>query len=113
VTQRYSSAARLKLGRTSRPAGLKLNEEVGKWLGGAENTEVPGFEDIVAGYRIFQAQRVSTSLGRKNRRSWRIKLELEAPDPTSLWRKRSTQIYNADGNIYFDPVSRRCGVVAY
>jgi hypothetical protein len=84
VTQMYSSAARLKLGGTSRPGGLKLNEEVGKWLEEAENTGVRDFEDAVAENRIFQAQRVNTSLRRKNRRSWRIKLELEAPEPNLL-----------------------------
>jgi hypothetical protein len=59
----------------------ELQEEVGKWLEEAQNTEIPDFEDTVAEYRSFQAQEVNTSLTRKNGRSWRFKMELEAPEP--------------------------------
>jgi hypothetical protein len=73
VTQRYSSAARLKLGRASRPGGLNCRERL-----------TNDFEDTVAKYRIFQAQEVNTSLARKNGRGWRFKLELEAPEANML-----------------------------
>jgi hypothetical protein len=62
----------------------KLQEEVDKWLEEAKNTVIPDFEDTVAEYRIFQAQEVNTSLAGKNGRSWRFKLELEAPEPNML-----------------------------
>jgi hypothetical protein len=74
TAQGYSSAARLKLGRPLKPGRLNCGTEVEKWLEEAENTEAPDFEDIVAEYRTFQAQRVNTGLGRKNWRSWRMNM---------------------------------------
>ena len=62
----------------------ELQEEVDKWLEEVENRVVPDFKDTVAEYRIFQAQEVNMSLARKNGRSWRFKLELEAPEPNML-----------------------------
>src|SRR5277367_1116113 len=62
----------------------ELQEEADKWLEEAENRVIPDFEDTVAEYRIFQAQEVNMSLARKNGRSWRFKLELEAPEPNML-----------------------------
>jgi len=62
----------------------ELQEEVDKWLEEAENRVVSDFKDTVAECRIFQAQEVNMSLARKNGRSWRFKLELEAPEPNML-----------------------------
>jgi hypothetical protein len=64
----------------------ELQGEVDKWLEEAEDTEIPDFEDTVAEYRIFQAKEIKKSLAREERRSRKITLELDVPEPKELQR---------------------------
>jgi hypothetical protein len=75
----------------------QLQEEVGKWLEDAEDTEIPEFEETVAEYRVFQAKEIKKGLAREERRSRKIMLELDVPEPK---RERAETMDSGIGMTY-------------
>ena len=61
-----------------------LHGAVDKWLEDAEDVEIPDFEETVAEYRIFQAKEIKKIEARSERKSRKIMLDLDIPEPKSL-----------------------------
>ncbi len=63
---------------------IALTAEVDKWLEDAEDTDIPDFDVTVADYRSFQAKEIKKVFARDERRSRKIMLELDIPEPQKL-----------------------------
>ena len=63
-----------------------MQDEIGKLIEEAEDTEITKFEDTVAEYRIFQSKEIKESLAREGRRSLKMMLEIGIPEPKNRER---------------------------
>ena len=62
----------------------RLKAEVDKWLEDAKDTDIPSFDKTMADYHAFQAKEIIRVPPRDERRSLKIMLELDIPEPQKL-----------------------------
>lgn len=71
-----------------------LQVEVDRWMEEAEDTDLPDFDETVAEFRIFQAKEIRKNQARLERRSRKIMLDLDIPEP-----KNSDQPERLDSGV--------------